>query len=68
METMFCSTMRAMAKDAPKLMAKIAAFRPKRVCTTALVSGPKAAIRIMNGMGRTIFTSTFSTAYTKRFW
>ena len=58
---MFCSTMRAIAKDAPKVIAKIAAFMPKRVCTTALVSGPKAAIRIMNGIGRTIFTRTFST-------
>ena len=53
--------MRAIAKDAPKVIAKIAAFMPKRVCTTALVSGPKAAIRIMNGIGRTIFTRTFST-------
>ena len=67
-ETMFCSTMRAIAKDAPKVIAKIAAFMPRRVCTTALVSGPKAAIRIMNGIGRTIFTSTFSTVYANRFW
>ena len=68
METMFCSTMRAIANAAPKLIAKTAAFTPRRVPTTALVSGPRAAIRMMNGIGRMMFTRMFRTVYTKRFW
>jgi hypothetical protein len=62
----FCSTMRATANIAPMVIAKIAALGPRRVPTTSSVTGPSAARRMMNGIGRTKFTTTLSTSWTAR--
>ncbi len=67
MVTRFCSTMRAMPKVAPTIIAKMAALEPIVVPTTARVSGPSVAMRMMNGMGRTMFTTTLSTLKTTTF-
>src|SRR5699024_2720590 len=68
MATRFCSTIRATAKVAAIAMTNVAGLRPMEVPMTETVMGWTKAKRIMNGMGRMKFTSTFKMVYTMRFF
>ena len=55
--------MRAIPNDAATIITNMAAFVPMVVPTTPRVTGPRAANKIMNGMGRIRFTTTFNKLY-----
>ena len=57
MATRFCSTTRATEKVAAITMTKVAGPRPMEPPITATVNGWAKASKMMNGMGRTKFTS-----------
>ena len=56
--TRFCSTKRDVATVHMMIIGKIAATVPMDVPTTLMVSGCMAARKMMNGIGRMIFTIT----------
>ena len=61
MVTRFCSTIREMPNVAAIVIGKMAAGVPRNVPSTSCVSGAIAVMKMMNGIGRMKFTTTFST-------
>ena len=62
----FCSTIRLIPKAAASESVKMMALFPIPLPVTERASGWAAARKMMNGIGRKMFTSTFSTPKTAR--